>query len=115
MKRNTLIIAVISVFMLLTANNLFARGNNPGPVVFVTSQGLYYDAIVAAKSLPMKGPFQQLLPGGGPQGGDFRTEFGPGQPGHKGGRWWLDNGNGVMGEEDSFFSCPLLGPGREFP
>ena len=29
-----------------------------------------------------------------------------------GGRWWVDvNHNGVQDEEDSYFQCPLLGPG----
>lgn len=117
MKRNTLIIAAISAFMLLTANNIFARGNGSkvGLVIYVTSQGLFYDSIVAATSLPMKGPFQKLE-GGAPEGANAQTEFGPGGPGYKGGRWWQDlNGNNEMDAKDNFFSCPLLGPGREIP
>ena len=44
------------------------------------------------------------------------TEFGPGEPGHLGGRWWLDkNMNERMDSEDMYFLCPLLGPGRENP
>ena len=44
------------------------------------------------------------------------TEFGPGDHGYVGGRWWLDvNGNNQMDSEDLYFSCPLLGPGRESP
>ena len=86
------------------------RGNPTGPVVFVTSQGLYYDSIVVADPLPMKGRFQQLIPG---QNG-LMTEYGPGEVGHLGGRWWVDvNPNGMMDKEDHFFLCPLLGPGRE--
>ena len=38
------------------------RGNVDAPVVFVTSQGLYYDSIALA-DLPMTGDFQQLIPG----------------------------------------------------
>lgn len=85
------------------------RGSDGAPIVFVTSQGLYYDSI-ALTDLPMKGDFQQLIPG---QNG-LETEYGPGQPGHLGGRWWLDaTDDGIMNEGDLFFLCPLLGPGRE--
>lgn len=89
-------------------------GRGDGPVIYVTGQGLIYDSIVTADPLPPHGPFQKLEMGG-PTG--LQTEFGPGDPGYVGGRWWLDlNGNGVMdppGEDgDKYFSCPLLGPGR---
>ena len=89
-------------------------GRGDGPVIYVTGQGLVYDSIVTADPLPAHGPFQKLELGG-PTG--LQTEFGPGDPGYVGGRWWLDlNGNGVMdppGEGgDKYFSCPLLGPGR---
>ena len=84
------------------------RGN--GPVIFVTSQGLYYDSIVVADPLPMKGRFQQLIPGTN----GLETEYGPGEPGHLGGRWWVDvNEDGMMDADDHFFLCPLLGPGRD--
>jgi hypothetical protein len=86
------------------------RGNPNAPVVFVTSQGLYYDSIVVVDPLPMKGRFQQLIPGMN----GLSTEFGPGEVGHLGGRWWIDlNGNGEMDADDKFFLCPLLGPGRD--
>ena len=85
-------------------------GRGTGPVVFVTSQGLYYDSIVVVDPLPFKGNFQQLRP----TANGLETEFGPGEPGHLGGRWWIDmNGDEVMDAEDKFFLCPLLGPGRE--
>ena len=87
------------------------KGRGSGPVIYVTSQGLFYDSIVLT-DLPMRGPFQQLSMG---QFG-LETEFGPGNVGYLGGRWWLDaNGNGYMDEEDAFFMCPLLGPGRSAP
>ena len=77
-------------------------------VVYVTSQGLYYDTFVVTDPLPMKGPFQLLVNG--------QTEFGPGQPGYLGGRWWEDlNGNGIQDADDHFFHCPLLPPGRPTP
>jgi len=82
-------------------------GRTPG-VVYVTSQGLYYDTFVVKDPLPMEGRFQLLENG--------RTEFGPGQPGYLGGRWWVDeNGNSVQDSEDHFFLCPLLPPGRPTP
>ena len=85
-------------------------GRGTGPTVFVTHQGLYYDSIVVADPLPPKGRFQQLIPG---ENG-LATEFGPGDVGHLGGRWWIDvNGDSEMDEGDKFFLCPLLGPGRE--
>ena len=77
-------------------------------VVFVTSQGLYFDTFVTRDPVPMKGPFQLLE--------DGTTEFGPGDPGYLGGRWWEDlNGNGLQDEGDHFFHCPLLPPGRPTP
>jgi hypothetical protein len=85
-------------------------GRGTGPVVYVESQGLFYDSIVLA-DLPAKGRFQQLKPGEGPSG--LATEFGPGDTGYLGGRWWIDaNGNNYMDDGDAFFLCPLLGPGR---
>lgn len=86
------------------------NGRGTGPIVFVTSQELYYDSIVVVDPLPMKGRFQQLVPG---ENG-LSTEYGPGEVGHLGGRWWIDvNDDEVMNEGDKFFLCPLLGPGRE--
>jgi hypothetical protein len=77
-------------------------------VVYVTSQGLYYDTFVAKDPLPMEGRFQELSNG--------QTEFGPGDPGYLGGRWWEDlNGNNVQDPEDHYFLCPLLPPGRQSP
>ena len=94
-------------------------GRGTGPIIYVTSQELYYDSIVTTE-LPMKGPFQELVVI--TDGGDppvvigLETEFGPGDREYVGGRWWVDaNGNGEMDEEDAYFSCPLLGPGREEP
>ncbi|WP_044832777.1 hypothetical protein [Thalassomonas actiniarum] len=93
----------------VAGENQKGRGN--GPVIFVESQQLYFDSIVLA-DLPPKGRFQQLIPG---ENG-LSTEFGPGDVGHLGGRWWLDlNDNGVMDGADKYFLCPLLGPGRITP
>lgn len=84
-------------------------GRGTGPVIYVISQGLYYDSIVLT-DVPPNGNFQQLIPGTN----GLETEFGPGEVGHLGGRWWIDlNGDGVMNSGDKFFLCPLLGPGRE--
>lgn len=85
-------------------------GRGTGPIVYVTSQGLFYDSIVLA-DLPSNGKFQELKPGEGPSG--LATEFGPGDVGYRGGRWWIDaNGDGYMDDDDVYFLCPLLGPGR---
>ena len=87
------------------------RGAVGAPVVYVESQGLYYDSI-ALGDLPMKGNFQQLKPGMY----GLSTEYGPGDVGHLGGRWWIDlNEDGVMDAGDKYFLCPLLGPGRTTP
>jgi hypothetical protein len=117
MKRGrALTIALISlclVFVTMMSVG-YARGGGPKdrPVIYVTSQELFYDSIVGP-DLPPHGPFQQLEMAG-PTG--LQTEFGPGDPGYVGGRWWIDlNANGEMDEDDKYFSCPLLGPGREDP
>lgn len=90
------------------------RGNDkPLGTIYVESQGLYYDTFVTVSELPPHGKFQQLFPNAemGPT-----TEFGPGDKGYVGGRWWVDtNSDGVMDENDTYFSCPLLGPGRKQP
>jgi hypothetical protein len=101
--------AVIAAACFIMSPNAEARGANnphPQPVIYVTSQGLYYDSIVTADPLPPQGKFQELYVG--PNG--LSTEFGPGDDGYLGGRWVLDpNGS------PHFFSCPLMGPGRETP
>lgn len=77
-------------------------------VVYVTSQWLYYDSVVNGP-LPLHGPFQLLEMD---DNGQLFTEFGPGDPGCRGGRWMADfDGDGVF----DYFSCPLLPPGREEP
>ncbi len=89
-------------------------GNRVRVIVYVESQGLFYESIVGP-SLPANGPFQELRPGEGP-GGTLATDFGPGDKGYVGGRWWVDaNGSGEMDDGDAFFSCPLLGKGSAHP
>lgn len=104
---------IVALAALLAADALAkdrTTGRGTGPVVYVESQGLFYDSIVVA-DLPFKGRFQQLKPGVGPSG--LATEFGPGDVGYLGGRWWIDsNMNDYMDEDDTFFLCPLLGPGQ---
>jgi hypothetical protein len=97
--------------MAMSAIALLSSGRGDGPVIYVASQGLYYDSIVKA-TLPPNGPFQLLVPT--PDG--LETEFGPGDVGYLGGRWWLDLTNdGVQNDGDAYFMCPLLPPGREIP
>ena len=107
---------IISVLMINSSANASNRDNSDviknGPTVFVTSLGLYFDSIVVTDTLPQAGNFQQLIP----TMHGLETEFGPGQPGHLGGRWWVDvDENGEMDASDAYFLCPLLGPGRETP
>ena len=103
--------AVATVGVMLALSTGRAAGDDPSRgdvVVFVTSQQLYYDSIVNGP-LPPRGPFQLLEMG--PNG--LQTEFGPGDLGYVGGRWMMDkSGDGVI---DTYFSCPLLPPGRENP
>ncbi len=110
MKRNLAVLATILVLAALAAIPAAAQAGGHGAlgVVYVSSQGLYYDTFVTVSSLPMQGPFEKLT--------NHVAEFGPGQPGYFGGRWWVDNNNnGIMDAGDSFLDCPLLGPGRTTP
>jgi hypothetical protein len=102
--------AIVLVFAACLATAMYAQKGRAKStaVVFVTSQGLYYDTFVAKDPLPMQGKFQLLANG--------QTEFGPGDPEYLGGRWWEDlNGNSIQDEGDHFFLCPLLPPGRITP
>ena len=112
MKRRLGVILVVLIIALLAVVPASAQREPPGRgaagTIFVTSQGLYYDTYTVADPLPFQGKFQLLANG--------QTEFGPGDPGYLGGRWWVDsNGNGEMDAGDHYFLCPLLGPGRTTP
>jgi hypothetical protein len=108
MKRRFLVILVVAVLaMMATVPASANRGHGALGVVYVSSQGLYYDTFVSAQSLPFHGRFQKLDNG--------VTEFGPGDQGYVGGRWWIDDGNGIMDANDTYLLCPLLGPGRTSP
>jgi hypothetical protein len=118
-KKGAFMLLVVAISLMVVVPAFAGGGPPPGlpggdrarPVVYVSSQGLYYDSIVGP-TLPMEGPFQKLEV----VEGQLTTEFGPGDHGFVGGRWWVDaNGNGEMDVEDAFFSCPLLGPGRDTP
>jgi hypothetical protein len=112
MKRKIGLSLIVLVLGVLTAVPAFARGNVPHgqEVVYVMSQGKFFDTIVLGE-LPQEGRFQKLEMKG-PSG--LQTEYGPGDVGYLGGRWWVDvNMDGIQNEGDKFFLCPLLGPGRE--
>ena len=103
---------------LLMASSVYAQGKMTGrahgtPTVYVTSQDLYYDTVVLGDLNYNGNDNFQLLEMDGPTG--LQTEFGPTDTGYYGGRWWVDNGNGYMDENDTYFLCPLLGPGRSDP
>ena len=109
MKRRFVLFLVIVVLALVVVIPASAnRGDGALGTVYVSGQGLYYDTFVSATELPMHGRFQKLEAG--------VTEFGPGDQGYVGGRWWIDNNsNDIMDSEDTFLLCPLLGPGRSSP
>ena len=117
MLRKISIVTLVVILSLVFAVPSFAQGKSgeaPPPhekvLVYVTSQDLVYESIVLG-DLPFNGQdnFQQLEMTG-PTG--LQTEFGPGDTGYFGGRWWVDaNMNGEMDAEDTFFLCPLLGKG----
>jgi hypothetical protein len=110
MSFKRIVLVLVVILALALPASVSAKGGRAGSegVVYVTGQGLYYDTFVAVDPLPMQGPFQLIENG--------QTEFGPGDPGYLGGRWWEDlNGNGVQDADDHYFLCPLLGPGRESP
>jgi hypothetical protein len=109
MKKLSLVLLVLALSLVAAIPAFAGDFPHPRAVVFVESQGLYYDSIVLG-DLPQKGRFQQLVP----TADGLTTQYGPGDPGYLGGRWWLDaNGDGEQNEGDFFFLCPLLGPGFE--
>ena len=104
----------------LMSSSIFAKERTKGrgasglPVIYVTSQDKYFDTILLG-DLPYNGTDNfQLLEMDGPTG--VQTEFGPRDTEYYGGRWWVDaNLDGYMDEDDVYFLCPLLGPGRNNP
>jgi hypothetical protein len=110
LRKPIVLLTAIAAALVVAVTASATPGGRPAStgVVFVTSQGLYYDTFVTNDPLPMDGKFQLLENG--------ETEFGPGDPGYLGGRWWEDlNANGVQDGNDHYFHCPLFGPGRETP
>lgn len=115
-KLTIMITAIMCSFLLVIATATAkdkGKGNNDNlGVIYVDSQGLYYDTFKTT-DLPPNGKFQQLFPGA-PNGPT--TQYGPGDSGYVGGRWWIDtNKDGLQDDLDIYFSCPLLGPGRAEP
>lgn len=112
MSKKLSVILLVLAISLVAAVPAFAGGRGTGGVIYVRSQGLYFDTFAAADPLPNKGPFQKLEM----VNGRAETDYGPGDRGFYGGRWWVDvNGDNKRNEGDHFFLCPLLGPGRETP
>jgi len=115
MRRSIFVLAIAAMLVAALAIPALARGKgnpNPQPVVYVTSQNLAFDSIVVADLPFLEGARYQELVSGGPTG--LQTQFGPGDVGYVGGRWFMDT-DGVSGlsSGDTFFLCPLLGPGFE--
>lgn len=124
MVRKLMLLGVMAILVLAVAAPALATRGGPGggrgaegqPVVKVTSQDLSYDSIITADNVPNKGNFQELINVGTKENPILETEFGPGDPGYLGGRWWMDSDeDGVQEDSDHFFLCPLLGPGYEAP
>jgi hypothetical protein len=117
MVRKLMLVGIIAVLVLAVAAPALATrggegGRGDGPIVYVTGQHLFYDSIVVADPVPNKGPFQELIP----TNDGLTTEFGPGDQGYVGGRWFIDmDGDHEPTDGDVFFICPLLGPGRATP
>ncbi len=102
---------VVTIGVVLALSTAGASGDPPprgDVVVFVTSQGLYYDSIVNGP-LPPQGPFQLLEMG--PNG--LQTEFGPDDPGYRGGRWKMDSDGD--GEIDTYLLLPVAAAGPREP
>lgn len=109
MKRRTIATVLLAGLAAVSAVSATRATDNPqiGAVVYVRSQGLYYDSIVLGE-LPPEGTFQILEMGAN----GLETDLGPGDPGYRGGRWAEDfDGDG----EFRYFLCPLIPPGRESP
>lgn len=98
---------IAAIAILLTAMATTASAENPRAVVYVVSQGLCYDSVVAPNELPAQGPFQLITPSTICGPGTFMTDVGPGDVGYAGGRWITLDGQR--------FSCPLIGPGYPPP
>ena len=82
-------------------------GPRPGIVNSIMGH-IIVQTFATADPLPPHGRFQKLENG--------ETDYGPGDPGYLGGRWWVDsNNNGKMDGSDHYFLCPLLSPSRETP
>ena len=80
-KLTVLFVAVfVALFSVVPASA--RRGNETPGVVYVTSQGLYYDTFVVKDPLPFQGRFQKIENG--------TTEFGPGDP-----RYLVDAGRTI--------------------
>ena len=114
LKRTIFLILVAASLIFVTGSAMALKGGaDPQSFgyVYVTSQGLYYKTFVSQAPLKYNGhngdSFQLLNTGTG------STMYGPGDPGYRGGRWWIDDGNGIIGYEDTFVLCPLIGSGLE--
>jgi hypothetical protein len=112
LKRKIILILIAASLIFVTGSVMaFKGGANPKDLgeVYVTSQGLYYKTFVSQAPLRYNGhnddSFQELY--------DGMTDYGPGDSGYRGGRWWIDDGDGIMEYEDTFVLCPLIGPGHE--
>jgi len=96
--KNWLLFPMIALgFMTVAIPQVEAGGRGDGPIIYVKSQGLYFDSIIAANNYPANGPFQKIEIGSN----GLEPDFGPGDERFAGGRWLLDlNRNGEMDDDD---------------
>ena len=109
-KKLFLILTLASLTSIAILSMMVSANPNADGEVYVSSQGLYYKTFVSTTRIEFtghNGNSFQLLENG-------VTEFGPGDPGYKGGRWWIDDGDGIIEMEDTFVLCPLIGKGHSY-
>jgi hypothetical protein len=126
MRRSILLLAIVGMLVAALAIPALAgehrdTGRGTGPTVFVPTDeahpeiGVFYDSIVvvAPGTLSWNGQDNwQLLTMDSPHPNGLQTEFAPGSEDYFGGRWYFEV-DGITGPSagDTFFICPLLGPG----
>lgn len=103
-----LLLAIVCFCFVNTTTFAKEMVRGSGPVIYVISQDLYYDSVIAADPLPPQGKFQ-LLEKNGTLG--KKTEYGPGDKEYTGGRWKEIKEDGTY----HYFSSLLLAPGRKAP
>jgi hypothetical protein len=108
MKKTIMVLTVLSLVVVgLIGTGAIASAAPPDRgEVYVTSLDETFYTFVTPDTLHYNGhnakSFQELT--------DEGAIYGPGVPGHHGGRWWVDaNGNGQIDMGEEAVHCPLVG------